>query len=50
MPLFHILAGKAPLILTKDCDRIVTYSLTPAANRSLHESGVRHGRPVPSCF
>ena len=48
MPLFQSPSGKAAAILSKDGDRIIAYSLTPAAVRRLREAGVRHGRQVPS--
>ena len=47
MPLFQSTAGKLPQILTKDCDRVVAYALTPTAIKRLRIIGVRHGRTVP---
>jgi hypothetical protein len=47
MPLFQSTAGKTPLILTKDRERIIAYTLTAAAAKRLRENGVRHGRTVP---
>lgn len=48
MPLFQSAAGKSPLILSKDRDRIIAYALTPAAAKRLRENGVRNGRTIPS--
>lgn len=47
MPLFHSTTGKPPQILAKDRDRVITYTLSPAAATRLRETGVRHGRSVP---
>lgn len=47
MPLFQSSQGKAPVILAKDRDRVIAYTLTAAATRRLRENGVRHGRTVP---
>jgi len=47
MPLFHRTAGQPPQILAKDRDRVITYTLSPAAAKRLRETGVRHGRSVP---
>lgn len=47
MPLFQSTAGTPPLILTKDRERIIAYSLTATAVKRLRENGVRHGRTVP---
>lgn len=46
MPLFQSTAGTPPLILTKDRERIIVYSLTATAVKRLRENGVRHGRTV----
>ena len=48
MPLFQNTSNKGAVILSKDGDRIVAYALTGAAVRRLRDSGVRHGRQVPS--
>ena len=47
MPLFQSTAGRPPLILAKDRDRVIAYTLTPSAAKRLRENGVRHGRTVP---
>ena len=47
MPLFQSPSGRSPVILTKDGDRVIAYTVTPAAERRLRETGVRHGRTVP---
>jgi hypothetical protein len=47
MPLFQSSHGRPPLILSKDRDRVIAYTLTAAAARRLRETGVRHGRTVP---
>ena len=47
MPLFHSTGGQPPQIFAKDRDRVITYTLSPAAAKRLRETGVRHGRSVP---
>jgi len=48
MPLFLATSGNAPTVLTKDRERIVSYTLTPDGAKQLRASGVRSGSKVPS--
>ena len=50
MPLFQSSPKQPALALTKDRDRIIAYSLTPAAVSRLRASGVRHGRKFPAAI
>ena len=47
MPLFQSTTGHPALILSKDRERVIAYSLTLTALKRLRETGVRHGRSVP---
>ncbi len=48
MPLFLSKPGTAPNVLTKDKERIVSYTITPDGAKQLRAAGIRSGAKVPS--
>ena len=47
MPLFLSKPGTAPTVLTKDKERIVSYTLTPDGAKQLRAAGIKNGTKVP---
>ena len=47
MSLFQSTTDHPALIISKDREHVIAYSLTPTAIKRLRETGVRHGRTVP---
>lgn len=47
MPLFLAKTGTAPTVLTKDNERIVSYTLTVDGAKQLRAAGVRSGQKIP---
>jgi hypothetical protein len=47
MPLFLAKTGTAPTVLTKDKERIVSYTLTADGAKQLRAAGVRSGQKIP---
>ena len=48
MPLFQSKSENGPIVITKDKDRIVAYTLTTEGVKKLREAGVRSGQDFPS--
>jgi hypothetical protein len=48
MPLFQSRTAAGPVVITKDKDRIVAYTLTLEGVKKLREAGVRSGQEFPS--
>jgi hypothetical protein len=47
MPLFLSKPGTVPTVLTKDKERIVSYTLSPDGSKQLRAAGIRSGAKVP---
>lgn len=48
MPLFLSKTGAAPTVLTKDKDRILSYTLTADGAKQLRAAGIRNGHKIPA--